>query len=168
MGFGAVLTQSDSSGNEHVISYASRSLFDREKKYSATEQEALAVVFATDRFRAYLLGRKFTVVTDHHALLWLHSVNPKGRLGRWVMDLQEYSFDVRHRPGNDNGNADALSRLPSISSCATTVNPGYNLLQAQQDDLDIQTVLKMKSHDQPRPPFFVWAIYPTLCAFWHC
>ena len=168
VGLGAVLTQFDSSGHEHVISYASRSLSDREKKYSATEKEALAVVFATDHFRAYLLGRKFTVVTDHHALRWLHSVNPKGRFGRWVMDLQEYSFDVRHRPGNDNGTSDALSRLPSISSCATTVNPGYNLLQAQQDDLDIQIVLKMKSHDQPRPPFFVSAMNPTLCAFWHC
>ena len=69
-------------------------------------------MFATDHFRAYLLGRKFTAVTDHHALRWLHSVSSKGRLGRWVMDLQEYSFDVRHRPGNDNGNADALSCLP--------------------------------------------------------
>jgi len=168
VGLGAVLTQFDLSGREHVISYASRSLSDREKKYSATEKEALAVVFATDHFRAYLLGRKFTVVTDHHALQWLHSVNPKGRLGRWVMDLQEYSFDVRHRPGNANGNADALSRLPSVSSCATTIHPGYNLLQAQQDDLDIHTVLQLKSNDQPRPPYFVWARNPTLRVFWHC
>ena len=165
---GAVLTQFDSSGNEHVISYASRSLTDREKKYSVTEKEALAVVFATDHFRAYLLGRKFTVVTDHHALRWLHSVTPKGRLARWVMDLQEYLFDVRHRPGSDNGNADALSRLPHVSSCATTMHPGYNLLQAQRDDLDIQTVTQMKCNDQPRPPFFVWAKNPTLRALWHC
>ena len=54
IGLGAVLTQFDSSGNEHIISYASRSLTDREKKYSANEKEALAVVFATDHFRAYL------------------------------------------------------------------------------------------------------------------
>ena len=67
-GLGAVLTQFDSSENEHVISYASRSSTDREKKYSATEKEALAVVLATDHFHVYLLGRKFTVVTDHHAL----------------------------------------------------------------------------------------------------
>ena len=40
------------------------------------------------------------------------------------MDLQEYSFDVRYRPGNDNGNADALSLLHSVSSCATTIHPG--------------------------------------------
>ena len=114
-----------------------------EKKHSANGKEALAFVFATDHVQAYLHGRKFTVVTDHHALRWLHSINPKGRLGRWVMDLKEYSFEVRHRPGNDNGKADALSRLPSVSSCATTVHPGYNLLQARYDDLDLQTVLQM-------------------------
>ena len=117
---GAVLTQFDLSGHENVISYASRSLSDREKKYSATEKEALAVVFAIDHFRAYLLDRKYTVVTDHLAFRWLHFFNPKGRLGRWVMDLKEYSSDVRNRSGNSKANADALSRLLSISSCATT------------------------------------------------
>ena len=74
VGLGDVLTHSNLFGHEHVISYASRSLSDREQKYPATEKEALEVVFATDHFRAYLLGRKFTVVTDHHALRWLHSV----------------------------------------------------------------------------------------------
>ena len=115
MGLGAVLTQYDSSGQEHVISYASRPLSNREKAYSATEKEALAVVFATDHFRAYLLGRKFTLITDHSALLLLHSLEPKGRLGCWVMTLQEYSFDVQHRPGISHGNADALSHLPTHS-----------------------------------------------------
>ena len=79
---------------------------------SATEKEALAVVFATDHFHAYLLGRKFTLTTDHSVLSWLHSLEPKSRLGRWVMALQEYSFDVQHRPSTSHGNADALSRLP--------------------------------------------------------
>ena len=132
---GAVLTHFDLSRHEHVTSYASRFLTDREKRHSATEK---------DHFRADLLGRKFTIVTDYHARRWLHSVNPEGRLGRSAMDLQEYSFDVRHRQGNDNGNADVLSCLPSVSSCVTTVHPSYNLLQAEHDHLDIQTVLQMK------------------------
>ena len=66
--FGAALTHFDVSGHEHAISYASLSLSDQEKKFSATEKEALAVVFATHRSRAYLLGRKFTVV---NAPCWL-------------------------------------------------------------------------------------------------
>ena len=81
------------------------------------------------------------------------------------MDLQEYSFDVRDRPGNDNGNADALSRLRSISSCATTVHPGYNLLQAEHDDLDMQKVLQMKCHDQPKLPFFLGLRTPPFVPF---
>ena len=71
----------------------------------------MAVVFAIDHFRPYLLGTKFALVTNHSALRWLHSVEPKGRFARWVMDLQEYSFDIFHRPGSANGNADALSCL---------------------------------------------------------
>ena len=62
VGLGAVLTQVDLSGHEHVISYASRSLSDRKKKYSATEEEALAVLFATDYFRAYLLGKNLLLL----------------------------------------------------------------------------------------------------------
>ena len=182
MGVGAVLTQYDSSGQEHVISYASRSLSNREKAYSTTEKEALAVVFATDHFRAYLLGRQFTLITDHSALCWLNSLEPKGRLGRWVMALQEYSFDVQHRAGISNGNADALSRLPapfpvdnrgchsSISSpsCVTSVTPESSLQQEQLNDPDLSKVIEFKSHQMPRPPFFVWAHNPTLRALWHC
>jgi len=182
MGLGAVLTQYDSSGQEHVISYASRSLSNREKAYSATEKEALAVVFATDHFRAYLLGRKFTLITDHSALRWLHSLEPKGRLGRWVMALQEYSFDVQHRPGISHRNADASSRLPTHSpvdslgcnspissrSCVTSVTPQSSLQQEQLNDPDLSKVIEFKSHQMPRPPYFVWAHNPTLRALWHC
>ena len=183
LGLGAVLTQTDDQGQERVISYASRSLSDREKAYSATEKEALAMIFAIDHFRVYLLGKEFTLVTDHSALQWLHSVEPKGRLARWVMALQEYCFTVKHRPGSNNKNADALSRLPlpqdaclqtppkqnvPISSCTTTVIPGYNLQQAQRNDPNIAKIIELKTADMPKPPFFAWAKDPVLRKFWHC
>ena len=72
LGLGAVLTQTYHDGSECVISYASRPLTECEKGYSATEKEALAVVFATDYYRVYLLGRHFTLITDHSALRWLN------------------------------------------------------------------------------------------------
>ena len=171
LGLGAVLTQIDADGNERVISYASRPLTDREKGYSATEKEALAVVFATDYYRVYLLGKHFTLITDHSALRWLHSVEPKGRIARWVMDLQEYTFDVRHRPGTANQNADALSRLPQdvpSYNCATTMTPGYNLQQAQLDDPTVSKIIEMKLSGQPKPPYFVWSKDPALRVYWHC
>ena len=112
-GIGAVLAQVDSQGQERVISYTSRTLDDHEKNYSAMEKEALAVIFATNHFRVYLFGRQFHLVTDNRALTWLHSqsLEPKDRITRWVMDLQEFDFIVSHRPGKENLNADTLSRL---------------------------------------------------------
>ena len=112
LGLGAFLTQLDSRGFERLIWYASRSLSDREKAYSTTEKEALAVVLGTDHFRPQLLGRMFTIITDKSALRWLNSVELKGRLAMWVLHLQEYSFDIQHRSGSSHGNSNALSQLP--------------------------------------------------------
>ena len=81
-GIGAVLAQADSQGQERVISYASRTLDDREKNYSAMEKEALAIIFATNQFRVYLLGLQFHLVTDNRALNWLHYLEPRGRVSR--------------------------------------------------------------------------------------
>ena len=115
-GLGAVLAHEDSQGNEHVVAYASRTLSDRERHYSAMEKEALTIAFATQNFHVYLLGKPFHLITDNRALTWLHSLEPKGRIARWIMDLQEFYFTVQHKAGKENTNADALSRLCPPSS----------------------------------------------------
>ena len=109
-GIGAVLTQKDNSGHEHPVSYYSRKLLPREQRYSTVEKELLAIKLATNAFRVYLLGRPFTIVTDHRSLEWLKRLKENNaRLTRWSLTLQPYNFIVQHRPGKDNGNADALS-----------------------------------------------------------
>ena len=90
-GVGAVLSQLDDSGHEKVIAYASKALTPCAQKYSTTEKEALAVVFGTAHFR---VGRHFKLITDHNALRWLHTMEARGRLARWIMDLQEFDFSV--------------------------------------------------------------------------
>jgi len=111
VGLGAVLTQTVE-GEEKVIAFASRALADPEKKYSVTEQECLAVVWAIQKFRPYLEGYRFTVVTDHSSLRWLHNLkNPTGRLARWVLELLEYDYEVIHRKGALHHVPDALSRM---------------------------------------------------------
>ena len=53
-------------------------------------------------------------MTDHQCLTWLRALwEPKGRLAMWILSLQEYQFQIKHRPGRQNGNADALSRFPA-------------------------------------------------------
>jgi hypothetical protein len=110
-GLGAVLSQKRG-GEEYVVAYASRTLMAAERNYSTTEKECLAIVWTVNYWRPYLLGKSFEVITDHQSLTWLQGLNaPKGRLARWIVALQEYEFVITHRPGRNNGNADALSRF---------------------------------------------------------
>ena len=109
---GAVLSQ-EQDGEEKVLAYASRLYSKAERNYCVTRKELLAVVYFMKQFRQYLLGRQFTVRTDHSALQWLRKTpEPIGQQGRWLEVLEEFDFNVCHRPGRQHVNADALSRKP--------------------------------------------------------
>ncbi|GET61173.1 enzymatic polyprotein, putative [Rhizophagus irregularis DAOM 181602=DAOM 197198] len=112
VGLGAVLAQKDDKGQEYVIEYASKSLNRTEQRWPITEQECYAIVWGIQHFHKYLINRKFEVVTDHAALKGLMTAKvPKGKRSRWVMELEQYDFEITHRPGKENKNADALSRI---------------------------------------------------------
>ena len=83
------------------------------------EKECLAIKLAVTAFRVYLLGRKFTIQTDHRSLEWLDRLKDSNpRLCRWSLGLQPYQYTVVHRPGKANGNADSLSRIATNRSVA--------------------------------------------------
>ena len=114
-GIGAVLTQFDSTSAEFVVEYASRTLTRAERNYATIERECLAVVWAVRKFRPYLFGSEFIILSDHKPLQYLNTSKIKdsyGRLTRWTLQLQDYTFQIQYRKGVDNGNADALSRHP--------------------------------------------------------
>ena len=103
-GIGAVLSQ-EHDQEEKLVAFFSIKLLDRECRYHTTEKE---VVAACKHFLAYLIGTKFTVITDHCAL---QKKDPStGRLARWLNTLQDLDFNIQYRPGKSNGNADGLSR----------------------------------------------------------
>lgn len=111
VGLGAVLSQTIDD-KKHVICFASRSLSAAEKNYSTTEKECLTVIWAISKFRAYVEGYHFLVITDHSSLRWLHNLkNPTGRLARWSLSLLEYDYEIIHRKGSNHKVPDALSRL---------------------------------------------------------
>lgn len=110
-GIGAVLSQKDEKGYDRPLAFISRSLNAAEKNYSTTEKECLAIVWATNHFRNYLFGRKFTILSDHRPLVWLDSViDPGARLLRWRLKLNNYDYEIRYMPGKLNYVADELSR----------------------------------------------------------
>ena len=109
-GIGAVLSVKRDSG-EKPVAFFSRKLLSREQKYSATELERLAVVDAITHFGIYLISSPFTVEMDHRAMSFLNTCKlTNGRLARWAMKLESYTFDIKYRPGSSNKNADGLSR----------------------------------------------------------
>ena len=107
VGLGAILAQ------YRVIAFASRALTDTELRYSQTEPEALAIVWACEHFDIYLRGAKlFTVITDHKPLekIW-QKPKPTLRIERWGLRLQPYKLSIKYRPGADNPR-DYMSRHP--------------------------------------------------------
>lgn len=128
-GLGAVFAQIQSDGTEKPVAFASRTLTDAEKKYSIVEKEALACVWATEKWRTYLWGHRFTLRTDHQALTTLLTTKGMGRAGmriaRWAARLLCFDYNVVYRPGSLNHTADCLSRLPipAPADSSTDVEP---------------------------------------------
>ena len=112
VGLGAILLQR-TKGAVRPVAYASRTLTDVERQYSQTEKQALAVVWACERFHIYLYGKPFTVFTDHKPLEIIYNpkAKPPPRIERWALRLQPYQFTMVHMAGKTNP-ADVLSRLP--------------------------------------------------------
>jgi hypothetical protein len=114
---GAILAQPGEGNMDHPIYFSNRKLSQAERNYTTTEREGLAMIYALQKFRHYLLGSHFKFFTDHSALKYL--VNKpvlEGRICRWLLLFQEFLFEVIVKPGRCNVGPDHLSRLDSGES----------------------------------------------------
>ncbi|XP_074819017.1 uncharacterized protein LOC141993377 [Natator depressus] len=110
-GVGAVLMQKGPDQEFHPVVSLSKKLSERESNWSITEKECYAIVYALEKLRPYVWGRRFHLQTDHAALKWLHTVKETNKkLLRWSLALQDFDFNIQHISGASNKVADALSR----------------------------------------------------------
>ncbi|XP_039150808.1 uncharacterized protein K02A2.6-like isoform X3 [Drosophila simulans] len=134
---GAVLLQFKVDNEPLIITFASKALSEVEKRYSQTEKESLALVWAVEKFYYFLAGLHFELVTDHKPLeaIFKPTSKPPARIERWLLRLQAYTFTVIYKSGKDNI-SDALSRLCQLS----TVEPidlrtEYSILRVVQSSI---------------------------------
>ena len=108
---GVVLGQRED-GKPYVVYYASKTLNEAQRNYTTTENELLAIVYALDKFRAYLLGSIIIIFIDHSTLKYLLTKqDAKARIIRWVLLLHEFNLKIKDRKGVENVVVDHLSRL---------------------------------------------------------
>ena len=159
VGLGAIL----STLRGIVVEYASRSLNSTERKYSTTEKECLAIVWAVRKFRHFLLGAPFTLETDHKPLEWLESAKishaRSQRLERWSLELRAYDFKVVHRPGKDNCHVDSLSRLPISLVALQAPMTITEVSKAQRSDPSLSLVIKALEEGET-PTTAEWKQFP--------
>ncbi|GJW07580.1 reverse transcriptase domain-containing protein, partial [Tanacetum coccineum] len=135
------------------IHYASKTMTEAESNYTTTEKEMLAVVYAFEKFRSYLIMNKSVVYTDHSALKYLfNKKDAKARLLRWVLLLQEFDFKVIDTNGAENYAADHLSCLE---------NPYENTFDLKEitETFPLETLSVLTSKDQSTPWFADFANY---------
>lgn len=137
-GFGAILLQRKADRKLHPVFYFSKRTTEVESRYHSFELETLAIIYALRRFRTYLLGLKFKIITDCQALsLTLNKKETNPRIARWVLEMQNYDYSLEHRAGSRMLHVDALSRQVFVVEDNSF---DRNLALCQNDDQVIKEI----------------------------
>ncbi|KAG5867576.1 hypothetical protein JTB14_033256 [Gonioctena quinquepunctata] len=148
-GYGAGLLQkSNEDGRFHPVYYMSKKTTPAEEKYSSYELEVLAIIQTVKKFRIYLLGIQFKIITDCSAFQkTMAKEDLTTRVTRWALLLEEYSYEIEHRKGNKMSHVDALSRHPNVMTITLTEEDCVveRLRRAQELDEHILAIKKILS-----------------------
>ena len=160
VGLGTVL----STNRGTVVEYASCTLNTAELNYSTTENECLAIVRAVHKFSHYLIGAHFILETDHKPLEWLEatraSKSRSQRLERWSLELRAFQFSVKHRCGEENQHADALSRHPIRVVTVDSSLDHAAIAQAQGSDPVVSKLVSQMKVNLPPQNVGPWRKFP--------
>lgn len=154
-GYGAILLQKSPDDDKfHPVYYMSKKTTDAEKKYTSYELEILAVVEALKKFRVYLLGLHFTIVSDCNAFTkTMEKKDLCTRVARWVLLLQEYDYEVEHRAGTQMRHVDSLSRYPIMA--ISEDNTLIRLKQAQGNDDELMAIIHILQEKVSHDDYFM-------------
>ncbi|GFW46466.1 retrovirus-related Pol polyprotein from transposon 17.6 [Trichonephila clavipes] len=158
-GYGAILLQEAEDGKLHPVYYMSKKTNTAEEKYDSYELEVLAIINALKKFRVYLLGQPFKIVTDCSAFQkTMQKKELITRIARWALQLEEFDYEIEHRAGSRMKHVDALSQYPAMMVCNDTLTS--KLKNAQEEDDNIQT-LKSLLEKQESEEFLSEMVYST-------
>lgn len=148
--YGAVLMQRSPEDNAlHPVHFASKKTKREERNYSSYELEVLAIVEALKKFRVYLLGIRFKIVTDCAA--FQRTMNKKElsfRVARWTLLLEDFDYNIEHRPGVRMKHVDALSRHPVMAISKCSVIPQVKSQQERDSETKaLIEIAKERSYD---------------------
>lgn len=137
-GFGAIILQRQNTGKMALIAYFSKATTDAEKRYHSYELETLAIVKAIERFHVHLHCINFKIITDCNSLvLAMRKININLRIARWTLALQNYKFEMIHRPADKMTHVDCLSRNVMVVNINTIED---ELLYKQLTDSKIKDI----------------------------
>nr|XP_037872741.1 uncharacterized protein LOC105842320 isoform X2 [Bombyx mori] len=142
--YAAILLQKDDNSELHPVHYMSKRTTDAESKYTSYELEALAIIEGIKKFRHYLYGKHFKIVTDCKAFQM--TLNKKDlamstRVARWILFLQDYDFTIEHREGSKMKHTDALSRNPYVALIFSDLHS--DLRRAQESDNGLNAIINI-------------------------
>lgn len=151
LGFGAILLQRQEDGKFHPVAYFSKVTTESEKKLHSYVLETLAIYYALERFRIYLEGLQFTIVTDCNSLAQAFNKKDMNRsIGRYICEMMNYQFVVKHRSGANMCHVDALSRMPIVAA-VDPVDIDIQLKALQSVDqciIDLKSSLETSNHSK--------------------
>lgn len=169
VGLGAVLYQKSQEGVVNIIAYASKTLSEVERRYAQTEREALALVWAPEKFHFYLYGKFFWLITDHKPLVTIFGdrIKPCARIERWKLRLMSYDYQVIYQPGKSNI-ADPLSRLCQEGTiCADSYDEeSERIIRLLSNDvkptaITLQEIIEATKNDMELTELMKWISYPA-------
>jgi transposase InsO family protein len=154
--YAAILMQKDCLDELHPVHYMSRRTTETESKYSSYELEVLAIIQGIKKFRHYIFGKHFKIVTDCKAFQM--TINKKDmtlstKVARWILFLQDYDFTIEHRSGSKMRHADALSRNPYVAAISTDIH--QDLRRAQEADDGLKAIMEILKDQKPYKDFYL-------------